>query len=234
MTNDEIRMTNVPAAEDPRWLDRLVDGELDANEQRQLLLQLENQPDGWRRCALAFLEAQAWRRSLGALTARPAKEPAPQPAAVIRWWSTRWGTVLAAAASFLIAFGLGQAWRTQATRPAVDNVAANAAAEPSRSATPRDLSGPEWSTMVVNVDNNADGVPEQVELPVVRGPGIDEAWVRSLPPALSSQLLRAMERAGHQVQQQRRYYPIELEGGQRIVVPVDELDVRYVGDRQFQ
>ena len=28
------------------------------------LLQLENDPEGWRRCALAFLEDQAWRQAL--------------------------------------------------------------------------------------------------------------------------------------------------------------------------
>ncbi len=35
-------------------LDRLADGELPLDEQRQLLTVLENQPDGWRRCALGI------------------------------------------------------------------------------------------------------------------------------------------------------------------------------------
>ena len=49
---------------DERLLDRLVDGELADDERRELLLQLEKNPDGWRRCALAFLEAQTWRQAL--------------------------------------------------------------------------------------------------------------------------------------------------------------------------
>ena len=42
-------------------LDRLVDGALDPQEQRSLLAALETQPDGWRRCALTFIEAQTLR-----------------------------------------------------------------------------------------------------------------------------------------------------------------------------
>ena len=45
---------------DQRTLDRLVDGELTASEYDELLRKLETAPAGWRRCALAFLEAQAW------------------------------------------------------------------------------------------------------------------------------------------------------------------------------
>jgi len=55
-------------------LDLLIDGELSDSQRRELLLHLESQPDGWRRCALAFLEAQTWREGvdelLGAI-ARP-------------------------------------------------------------------------------------------------------------------------------------------------------------------
>src|SRR5262245_34529426 len=49
---------------DQRLLDRLVDGELDVAGRRELLKALDDQPGGWRRCALAFLEAQAWRSDL--------------------------------------------------------------------------------------------------------------------------------------------------------------------------
>ena len=50
---------NVGAEDDRRW-DRLVDGSLSEREYRAMLAALDEQPDGWRRCALAFLEAQAW------------------------------------------------------------------------------------------------------------------------------------------------------------------------------
>ena len=44
-------------------LDRLVDGELNAEQRRALLRALDEAADGWKRCALAFLEAQVWRRA---------------------------------------------------------------------------------------------------------------------------------------------------------------------------
>ena len=54
---------------DDSMFDRLVDGELSPGERRQLLASLDNQPDGWRRCALSFLEAQSCARKFGAVSA---------------------------------------------------------------------------------------------------------------------------------------------------------------------
>lgn len=56
-------MQNDPKINDV-LLDRLVDGEMADGEYRRLLHQLEEQPDGWRRCALSFLEQQALQREL--------------------------------------------------------------------------------------------------------------------------------------------------------------------------
>jgi hypothetical protein len=50
-----------------RTLDRLVDGELSLAERRVLFSAIEAQPDGWRRCAMAFLEAQAWKDDIAML-----------------------------------------------------------------------------------------------------------------------------------------------------------------------
>jgi hypothetical protein len=55
---------SLPEAFDHGLLDLLVDGELDAARRRELLLTLEATPGGWRQCALAFLEAQAWSSDL--------------------------------------------------------------------------------------------------------------------------------------------------------------------------
>ena len=44
-----------------RRIDLLADGELSDEARCGLLARLDRESDGWRRCALAFLEAQAWR-----------------------------------------------------------------------------------------------------------------------------------------------------------------------------
>jgi hypothetical protein len=239
MTHD----SNPTPAEELLRLDKLVDGELDDAQRRQLLTDLENQPEGWRRCALAFLEAQAWKRSLAVLTAAPAQDARPRPARKT-WWTGPLGSVLAAAASFLIAFALGLAWRGQAVRDnqlATNQPAGNQRMSPTPSAPgPAQpefglaSDTPQWSTMIVDVDRDGDGNLEPVELPIVRGKGFDEDWVRSQPAAFPPALLRLFERMGHEVRHERQYYPFDLGDGRRVLVPVDDVDVRYGGERQFQ
>src|SRR5436853_3190476 len=91
-------------------LDRLVDGSLPEAQRRELLAWLESEPDGWRRCALAFLEAQTWREafapvavaaSIGATTA--AKTSPRVPVRPDRGWA-RW---TALAACVFASFALG-------------------------------------------------------------------------------------------------------------------------------
>ena len=222
-------------AETEQLLDKLVDGELDDSRRRKLLMELDAQPDGWRRCAMAFLEAQAWKSTLGSLVQAPRQNAAPRPASPTSWRSMPWGTILAAAASFLMAFGLGTVWRGQALRPAAEQVAESAKPSHNSSSSPvNPLERPEWGTVTVPVDRDSDGQAESLDLPVARGPGIDEQWVRNQPTPIPQEVFRALESMGHKVQQQRQYYPFELRDGQRVLVPVDEVDVRYVGERRFQ
>jgi hypothetical protein len=226
--------------DDPFLLDKLVDGELAPAERRQLLMELENQPDGWRRCALAFLESQAFCDALGSLSVPP-KESSTQPLKEAAWRSNAWGTILAAAASFLIAFGLGLTWRGQPLPPN-SGTAAQSGSQSSRvaSVSPKQpvlglaSDDTQWGTMTVSLDRNGDGKLEPLELPIARGSNIDEKWVRDQPLAFPSQVKRELERMGHEVRQQRQYYPFDLGNGARVLVPVDEVDVRYVNERQFQ
>jgi hypothetical protein len=59
---------------DDRLLDLLVDGELDDGRRAELFRALDADPQGWKRCALTFLEAQAWGDGLQT-AARPAAAP---------------------------------------------------------------------------------------------------------------------------------------------------------------
>ncbi len=52
---------------DDDFLDRIVDGGLTPTELRAAIDRLDREPDGWKRCGLAFLEAQCWRESFRAL-----------------------------------------------------------------------------------------------------------------------------------------------------------------------
>ena len=63
--HDTILMRSSPL--DDGFIDRIVDGELTPAELRAAIDRLDREPDGWKRCALAFLEAQCWRESFRAL-----------------------------------------------------------------------------------------------------------------------------------------------------------------------
>jgi hypothetical protein len=97
---------------DDAFIDRIVDGGLGPAELRAALNRLDREPDGWKRCALAFLEAQCWSqtfRHLGDTTIsdhelrqsplRPVSNDLPAP--------KRWLARAIAAGIAIAAFGLG-------------------------------------------------------------------------------------------------------------------------------
>src|SRR5688500_9492814 len=100
--------------DDERLIDLLVDGELGESERRALLAQLDNEPGGWRRCALAFLEAQSWRREIRLMAgpAPAARTGIGQPPGLGRHrWAVPVRSVLVLAATFLTAFFMGWSLR---------------------------------------------------------------------------------------------------------------------------
>lgn len=60
---------NTSDSDKQRLLDLLVDGELSEAQRREVLAWCQSEPDGWRRCALAFLDAQSWSNVLGQMAA---------------------------------------------------------------------------------------------------------------------------------------------------------------------
>jgi hypothetical protein len=214
---------------DDRELDLLVDGELNETERRELLARLETQPESWRRCALAFLEAQSWRGDLGVIARPPRVEPVAPPVVPppVRKRPVAWTSVLAVAASFVLAFALGvvvrPAWR--GAIPGLDQVASQT--RDSRSGKPgNELQGDPaapWR-MVTLTGTGPSGDP--IRLPAVESNRLDDAWLRSLPAAVPPDVLRAFERTGHSVRQSRQLMPVPMEDGRRLVVPVDQVEVR--------
>lgn len=215
-----------------RLLDLLVDGELSDSQRRELLAWCEREPDGWRRCALAFLDAQSWSSVLGQMTHgglaagdRPLSDDplwaAPSADAVVverpkaavppSWLVS----ALALAASVLVAFSLGLWARGGLTDGKQRTMASQDAGDKVR--------------LVVDDPGAAD----EVQLPVVEGRRPDD-WLRGQPAAMPREVQQALERLGHRVRQQRQLVPFPLEDGRRVVVPVDQIDVQPVTNRMYQ
>jgi hypothetical protein len=240
--------------------DRLVDGELSESQRTELLNSLDQEPDGWRRCALAFLEAQCWKKELGGLRQSvPAGQAplsstvAPNPRRPIKRRSSPFGlagTLAAMAATFLLFLGAGVLWQHSGNRLANNFGAAgpnqiasktggNSATSPSGSQTavaqtdsqPKNASAPwQWVRLSPAGSANPD---ESVRLPALERDRIDQQWLQSLPSPIPENVVQALERSGFQVRTQQELMPMPLKDGRQLVVPVDKVQLQYVGNTTY-
>jgi hypothetical protein len=103
-------------------IDRIVDGDLTAAELRAIVARLDSEPAGWKRCAVAFLEAQCWREAMRdcdestRLGAEGPRRNLALGAAPPRRARRPWLRHAAAAGLITASFGLG--WLGHAMRPA--------------------------------------------------------------------------------------------------------------------
>lgn len=212
-------------------LDRLVDGELSPDEQRRLLEQLETDPNGWRRIGLAFLEAQALRRSCREWTAPTMAAALPVPAAppVRTNHTTR---IVTSAVALLLAFGLGgmtgRSW-PQASLPIAK---APAPVEPTIPPT-EDADAP--VTAVPVAFRYGDGTTsEPVSTPVIESTSPQaQAWMQAsqgVPDRLREQLLQQ----GQKLVERQEWVEIQLEDGRRGYMPVQEWVVAPVSLADFR
>lgn len=232
--------------------DRLVDGEMSREEYRRFLAGLEKQPDGWRRCALAFLEAQAWRQELGVVRAT---EPTLAQADVRPqrggWypWGARW---LAVAASVALAFGVGRWWPERDARSprSMDATASGRSGAGLGSMAVVAPSGGAESLPRMPVDRGrairepAPASPDsrplgEVELVSVAGDG-DFHHSTRLPVQTSDEqsagnaaqgaegtrpLAEWLRKLGREVELREGVIPVVLPDGRRVLVPVEHLEL---------
>lgn len=230
-------------------LDRLVDGELEEGQRRELLSRLDSEPDGWRRCGLAFLEAQIWREEMRSLS----REPAPAAVSLAPRSAPpgqRLRTALAMAASFLLALGLGLAAddligrESPTTLPMrkTDRIAEAAppgkAKETQSSAAPAvegaaEPEGP-YRYVTIPARDPVDGRSESFRVPVVPHKDLGDGWPDRLPSILPEDMVQSLRRHGHEVVQQRRLVPFRAADGSRLVFPVDEVQLVPIGRRGYQ
>lgn len=242
---------------DERILDRLVDGELSPAEYQRVLLSLEEDPGGWRRCALAFLEAQSFRRDLPARSGEPPKielnaavQPKPVSAAGSR---SKFGLLLAVVASFLLTFVSTAAFRTAwfhrsgaESAPGLADVADSGprpesaapreglpAAAPGPDVARRNEQGEEsLGSVSLVVDGGAGHRSQEFDVPVIRGKKIPVGSLLSDESNLPPEFIESLRRMGHRVHRHSQLVPVELQDGSRLVVPLDEYQIVPVGSFQ--
>ncbi len=220
----------------PEMFDRLVDGELTETERHQLLASLDQEPDGWRRCALAFLESQSWKKELGNLRQNVLAAPLQVAQTTQRKASPfgPLGTLMAMAASFLLVLGAGVWWQ-QSGRHSPDpfnQLAGKTDQQPATILSAPQTGSPPWQMVSLTPAGSTD--PSQVvQLPALERDRIDEQWLQNLPSAIPPQVLQALRRNGYQVHTQEAFMPMPLKDGRRLVVPVDQVELKYVGNQAY-
>ena len=210
--------------------DRLVDGELSEPQRRELLASLDARPDGWRRCALAFLESQEWNAQLKLC---PKVQPAPsQIVPVVAENRARKLTpFLALAASTLVAFAVGLLINVGSYRRAGENYAGGAVERGAEKAPNRTLQANDLAVAA------ADPNPRLITLAVAQGAGkgsrdiqvpiVEAASLQSVLEPSDSDIIEQLKSMGHQVTADREYWPMPMHDGSTVVIPVDNVQVQF-------
>jgi hypothetical protein len=235
-------------------IDQIVDGALTPAQLHAAIDCLDREPDGWKRCALAFLEAQCWRESLclvGAPIAKSFKAEStfPQlndvdPIRTVRRWISRGLAASVVAASFALGW-LGHDGH-RGSRSGGDVAVRSGEAE----TKPHDIPKPETITSTAG-DAARPAVVEAVgsrydvtmvaqlrvgsadaksSLPILAGPGINTEWLKNQPPPVSQHGQAVLQQHGYQVDQRRRLISATLGDGRRVTVPIDQVQIRYTGN----
>ena len=225
--------------------DRLVDGELSPAEYQALLASLEDEPAGWRQCALAFLEAQALGSELGSVR-RALDLTAGEQEGGKKWPppSRRFdlSTLLAVALSFLLAFTLGAITpRIFGNRPQEPSLTGNNLTAPTVVAGQRPPAGGEIRHQTLRPVGNVrlvmDGTggesTQSGDVPVYDvGQDLDQ-FLSQNRPALAPELIELLQQRGHEVVRQEQYVPAQLEDGRQVIVPVERYLITPVSQQSY-
>ena len=197
--------------------------------------------------ALTFLESQSWRwqlaglaadASLAATRAMPHAKPNDSPSGAY----AKYGAIfLAIAASVLLAFGLGTRFPIESSAPqpsalqsSSSQALASQASETSSqqqvvAASPTvvdqadSVSGPQTVTLALG---GSEDDSDEIELQVAEADEEDEGWPEELNSSLPSDLLNELRESGLEVVRTQRLFPIDLSDGRRLVIPVEQVDIR--------
>jgi len=237
--------------EDDTRFDRLVDGELSEEEYRQLLSTLDDYPDGWRRCATAFLEAQSWGSECKGLLNETDQRSAISSVSATSKAPNKLVTFLAIAACFLVALFLGMYLRSghsiEQTKPTNQSLVV-VVDEPRKEVPTHDQQTPSEETIVANDDPHVNEPLGNVRLVLDEGENENRRFI-DVPyyefdhmdldlysdsmPTIPPEVVQELKQRGHQVHRDQQFIPVELQNGRRVVIPIDQFEIVPVGG-QYQ
>ncbi len=209
-------------------LDRLVDGELSAEEYRALLARFETSPEGWRSCGLAFLESQALGQEFGRVVCEGEAARQAAPAQPARRLSSRalefagWSAALAA--SLFLAFWLGGALGPGDPPARVADPPVLARETP---AAPRDV------TLVVGGEPGSGNL-SSFRVPLVETTPEEADWLSGEVTGMPEEVQRYLESQGHRVHRTFRLMTVDVGGGRQAIVPMEQFEIVPAESRDYQ
>ena len=230
---------------DQSLLDRMVDGQLSEPERHALLEELEQTPDGWRRLALAYVEAGAWAADFGefvgqkqnqlAANMAPVSSPARSGGPVVRWAMVV-GLLLAVASGFALR-GL---WGVSPASDHANNTAQSrletedplvSSPSPSKLKT---VSPTRQETVTLLVNAGASDALERIEIPLLDAADVEDEWFFGSHAPIPKQFLEEFQQQGRQVRTGRTFHQLTLGDGRQIVVPIDSIEVQSIDQKRYQ
>jgi hypothetical protein len=202
----------------------------------------DKRPEGWRRCALAFLEAQSWREEMGqvarglAFESNEPKSPASSAAPGRKSHWSSMATWLAMAACLLLAFGLGRMQHERGRQIAGGSISPSgqiASVDPSNnSASPDSATPGEAITLFVQDEN---GRRHPVRVPLVYANTLDKQLGVQFQSGLSDDVRNQLKNDGYAVHSKRQYAPLwfEKEKGRPMILPVEDTKIFPVSNRVY-
>jgi len=221
-------------------LDRLVDGELSSSERRRLLESFDKRPESWRRCALAFLEAQSWREEMAQVAGRPAsvtngpKSPTFSVSPKRDLSPSKVGTWLAMAASLVLAFGLG--WMQHQRQPSIAGGSLNPSGQVASVNPPSDPGshiGTKPDDAITFFVNDAGGRKQPVRVPLVDADTLDKEFGTQFQSGVPNDVRNQLKDNGYAVKSKRQYAPLWLENGRPLILPVEDTNIVPVSNKVF-
>ncbi len=234
-------------------LARLIDDELTAAQERELLKHLDAHPELWRDCALGFLEERALRRGARGWVKAQESAPVPsQPAPAVLGLTAEkvvpriaskqrsWLDYTTIAAGLLLAFIGGSVLQQYQSRPLPTNTpvakdsapptAPNQQADDASSALLAKTDSPS-NLRLQYVSNEGQPSNKEIDVPLIPVNKVDDSMLSSWEQAarqntIPQETLRWLEQEGQVVRQQNLWLTVDLPNGQQALVPVQRIVVQ--------
>ncbi|MEQ1906233.1 MAG: hypothetical protein ABL888_18760 [Pirellulaceae bacterium] len=215
-------------------IDLLVADELDESHRTRLIHWLEESPERWRKCGLAFLEAQIWQASFHEIATDKivAIQPVVLQTAPKALTRNNWvGAVVAA--GLVLAFVGGYWWPKSKTS---GEIAARTTHVPSVADNQGDheltLEDLENQMLSVDVFRASDSGPMQkIQVPIQAVK--NEATVADVNDDLPAEVRRHWESRGFRLKQGQRFLPAKLPDGQQVMLPINQIVADFIGKKVY-